>query len=185
MFDDFLYNVYRSIRLDKSLYKDPKSFENLSLYYSALIMILCGIAGGLAKNSVIESYNLHFIQATSIYYSGLANLFPWILWSFLVYIIGVKIFPENEIRINFKKVLIIVGYAHAPILFRYFIFVPKLIIPIIFITELWFLLSLIIGVREVFNYRTKMKSFGIVLIVLLIISILGYFLMSQMSQQFN
>jgi len=67
-------------------------------------------------------------------------------------------------------------------LFRYFIFIPKLIIPIIFITELWFLLSLTIGVREVFNYRTKMKSFGIVLIVLLIISILGYFLMSQMSQ---
>ena len=182
MFDDFLYIVYRSLRLDKNLYKDPKSFENLSLYYSALIMILCGIAGGLVKNSVIESYNLNFIQATNIYYSGFANLFPWILWSFLVYIIGVKIFPENEIRINFKKVLIIVGYAHAPGLIRFFAVTPELMIPIIFLTQFWIFAGLIISTKQILNLKSNLKSFGVVFLSFLIIAFLSIsFVMSRMN----
>ena len=130
MFDEFLYNVYRSIRLDKSLYAEPKSFGSTSLYFAAIIMILCGIAGGIAKNSVIDLHNLYFIQSSNIYLSGIANLFPWVLWSFLIYILGVKVFAEKDKNINFKTILIVVGYAHAPILFRYFVFIPKLIMPI-------------------------------------------------------
>ena len=181
MFDEFLYNVYRSIRLDKSLYTDSKSFGNTSLYFAIIIMILCGLGGGIAKNSVIDLYDLYFIQPSNIYLSGVANLFPWLLWSSLIYILGTKIFPEKDNNIGFKHILILVGYAHAPILFRYFVFIPKLIIPIIFVTEIWFLISLTIGIKEILNYKTKMKSFGIVLLSLLIITIFGYLLMSQMD----
>ena len=184
MFDEFLYNVYRSIRLDKSLYAESKSFGNTSLYFAVIIMILCGLGGGIAKNSVIDFYDLYelyFIQPSNIYLSGVANLFPWLLWSSLIYILGTKIFPEKDNNIGFKHVLILVGYAHAPILFRYFVFIPKLIIPIIFVTEVWFLISLTIGIKEILNYKTKMKSFGIVLLSLLIITIFGYLLMSQID----
>ena len=45
MFDDFLYNFYRSIKLDKDLYKDKKIFENLSLFFDGLIIIISGFAG--------------------------------------------------------------------------------------------------------------------------------------------
>lgn len=181
MFDEFLYNVYRSIRLDKSLYAESKNFGNTSLYFAIIIIILCGLAGGIAKNSVIDLYDLYFIQTSNIYLSGIANIFPWVLWSILIYILGTKIFSEKDNNVSFKHILILVGYAHAPILFRCFVFIPKLIMPIIFITEIWFLISLTIGIKEILNYKTKMKSFGIVLLSLLIITIFGYFLMSQIA----
>ena len=73
MFDDLLYNFYRSIKLDKSLYKDPKSFENLSLYYAGIIIITNGIAGLVAQNNFIKDmsavygidnlYNTSFLMA--------------------------------------------------------------------------------------------------------------------------
>jgi|TARA_B110000438_G_scaffold242343_1_gene241868 hypothetical protein len=178
MFDEFLFNIYRSIRLDKSLYQESKTFANTSLYFTVIIMILCGIAGGVAKNSIITLHNLNFIQQSSIYSAGIANIFPWALWSVLIYLLGVKVFGEKNKNISFKNILIVVGYAHAPMLFRYFIFIPKLIMPIIFITEIWFLVSLTIGIKEVLNYKTKWKSIGVILISLLIITTLGILLMS-------
>tara|TARA_E500000331_G_C16957655_1_gene583471 strand:+ start:158 stop:712 length:555 start_codon:yes stop_codon:yes gene_type:complete len=178
MFDEFLFNVYRSIRLDKSLYQESKTFENTSLYFSIIIMILCGVAGAVAKNSVIGLYDLYFIPKSNIYLAGAASLFPWVLWSALIYLLGVKIFGEKNKNISFKNVLILVGYAHAPMLFRYFVFIPELIVPIIFITEIWFLISLTIGIKNVLNYQTNWKSIGITLISLLIITTLGALLMS-------
>ena len=182
MFDDFLYNVYRSIRLDKNLYKEPKNFENISLLYAAIIVILCGLAGGLAKNSVVQFSNLGLIPTTNIIVSAFANIFPWLIWTFLIYVIGVKIFPETKTSADFKKILITVGYAQAPCLFRFFTYIPEIIVPIILLTEIWFLVSLIVGVREILNYNSSIKSTGVVALTLLIITIFGFLLLSQ---QFN
>ena len=45
MFEDFTKIIFRSIKLDKGLYKDPNTFGDLSLYYAGLIMVLDGVAG--------------------------------------------------------------------------------------------------------------------------------------------
>ena len=179
MFDDFLYNVYRSIRLDKSLYKESKSFENVSLIYSAIIVVLCGLAGGVAKNSIVQFSNLDFIPTTNIIVSAFANIFPWLIWAVLIYIIGVKIFPETKTRADFKKVLIVAGYAQAPCLFRFFNYIPEIIVPIIFLTEIWFLISLIVGVKEILNYKSRIKSTGVVSLTLMVITIFGFLLLGQ------
>ena len=42
MFEYLSKVIIRSIRLDKSLYKDPNTFGELSLYYAGLIMVLDG-----------------------------------------------------------------------------------------------------------------------------------------------
>ena len=45
MFGEFLSIVFKSIKLDKSLYSDNKNFSEASVYFAGLIMILDGIAG--------------------------------------------------------------------------------------------------------------------------------------------
>ena len=54
MFGEFLDIVFRSIKLDKSLYKDNKNFGEASIYFAGLIMILDGIAGAVAALSLIH-----------------------------------------------------------------------------------------------------------------------------------
>ena len=55
MFDELLKIIYRSIKLDKNLYKDPKTFGEPSLYYACLIIILDGIAGAFAISSIYKT----------------------------------------------------------------------------------------------------------------------------------
>ena len=74
---------------------------------------------------------------------------------------------------NFKKVLVTVGLAHAPGLLRFFAVIPDLVIPIVFFTQFWIFAALVIGIREVLNFKSNFKSFGVVLIAFLIIAFIS------------
>ena len=173
MFGEFLNIIFKSIKLDKSLYNDNKNFGEAAIYFAGLIMILDGIAGAVAANTIIK---------TAIAMSGLTAILTWFIWAIFIYVIGVKIFPDKETKTPFKKVLIAVGYAHTPGLIRFFAVTPELVIPIIFLTQFWIFASLIISSKEVLNLKSNMKSFGVVFLSFLIIAFLSVsFMMSRMN----
>ena len=127
MFAQFLNIIVRSIKLDKSLYKDNKYFGEAGIYFAGLVMILDGVAGAVAANTIIK---------TSVGISGLTAILSWFVWSIFIYVIGVKLFSDKDNKTPFKKILIAVGYAHAPGLIRFFAVTPEFVIPIIFLTQL-------------------------------------------------
>ena len=173
MFGEFLNIVFKSIKLDKSLYSDNKNFGEASIYFAGMIMILDGIAGAVAANTVIK---------TAVAMSGLTAILTWFIWAILIFVIGVKIFPDKQTKVSFKKVLTGVGFAHAPGLIRFFAITPELMIPIIFLTQFWIFASLIISTREILNLKSNFKSFGIIILAFLIIAFLSIaFVMSRMN----
>ena len=173
MFGEFLNIIFKSIKLDKTLYSDNKNFGEAAIYFAGLIMILDGIAGAVAANTIIK---------TSIGISGLTAILTWFVWAIFIYVIGVKIFPDKESNVPFKKVLIGVGYAHAPGLIRFFAVTPELVIPIIFLTQFWIFASLIISTKQVLNLKSNFKSLGVVFLSFLIIAIVSVsFVMSRME----
>ena len=173
MFGEFLGIIFRSIKLDKNLFREHKSFDEAGIYFAGLIMIFDGIAGAVAANTIIK---------TSIGISGITAILTWLVWSIFIYVIGVKIFPDKDTKIPFKKVLIAVGYAHAPGLIRFFAVIPELVIPIIFLTQFWIFACLIISTKEVLNLKSNFKSFGVVFLSFLIIAFLSIsFVMSRMD----
>tara|TARA_B100000795_G_scaffold203365_1_gene157012 strand:- start:186 stop:731 length:546 start_codon:yes stop_codon:yes gene_type:complete len=173
MFGEFLSIIVRSIKLDKTLYKDSKNFNEASVYFAGLIMILDGIAGAVAANTVIK---------TAVAMSGLTAILTWFIWALFIFVIGVKLFPDKETKVPFKKILTGVGFAHAPGLLRFFAVTPDLMIPIIFLTQFWIFAGLIISTKQILNLKTNFKSFGIVFLAFLIIAFLSIsFVISRMG----
>tara|TARA_B100000965_G_scaffold141950_1_gene118170 strand:+ start:271 stop:816 length:546 start_codon:yes stop_codon:yes gene_type:complete len=173
MFAQFLDIVFKSLKLDKSLYKDSKYFGEAAIYFAGLIMILDGIAGAVAANTIVK---------TSIGISGLTAILTWLVWAVFIYVIGVKIFPDKESKVPFKRILIAVGYAHAPGLIRFFAVTPDLVLLIIFLTQFWIFASLIISTKQILNLKSNFKAFGVVFLSFLIIAFLSIsFLMSRMN----
>ena len=173
MFAEFLNIIFKSIKLDKSLYSDSKNFGEASIYFAGLIMILDGIAGAVAANTVIK---------TAIAMSGLTAIITWFIWAMFIFVIGVKLFPDKQTNVPFKKVLTAVGFAHAPGLMRFFAISPDLMIPIIFLTQFWIFAALIISTKQILNLKSNLKSFGIVFLSFLIIAFLSIaFVMSRMN----
>jgi hypothetical protein len=173
MFSEFLTIIVRSIKLDKTLYKDNKNFGEASIYFAGLIMILDGLAGAVAANTVIK---------TAIAMSGLTAILTWIVWSLFIFVIGVKLFPDKETKVPFKKILIGVGFAHAPGILRFFAVTPDLMMPIVFLTQFWIFAGLIISTKQILNLKSNIKSFGIVFLSFLIIAFLSItFIMSKIN----
>ena len=169
MFAEFLNIIFRSIKLDRSLYSDNKNFGEASIYFAGLIMILDGIAGAVAANTIIK---------TAIALSGLTGF----VWAILIFVIGVKLFPDKQTKVSFKKILTAIGFAHAPGLLRFFAITPDLMIPIIFLTQFWIFAALIISTKQVLNLKSNFKSFGIIFLSFLIIAFLSIsFVMSRMN----
>ena len=173
MFGEFLNIVFKSIKLDKTLYSDSKNFGEASIYFAGLIMILDGVAGAVAANTIIK---------TAIGMSGLTAIVTWLIWAIFIFVIGVKLFPDKQTKVSFKKVLTAVGFAHAPGLLRFFAVTPDLMIPIIFLTQFWIFAGLIISTKQILSLKSNFKSFGIVLLSFLIIAFLSIsFVMSRMD----
>ena len=173
MFAEFLNIIFKSIKLDKTLYSDNKNFGEAAIYFAGLIMILDGVAGAVAANTVVK---------TSIGMSGLTAIITWLIWAIFIFVIGVKLFPDKQTKVPFKKILVAVGYAHAPGLIRFFALTPDLMIPIIFLTQFWIFAGLIISTKQILNLKSNLKSFGIVFLSLLIIAFLSVsFVMSRMN----
>ena len=173
MFNEFISIIVRSLKLDKTLYKDNRNFGEAAIYFAGLIMILDGIAGAVAANTIIK---------TAIGISGLTAILTWLIWSLFIFVIGVKLFPDKETKVPFKKILIAVGYAHSPGLIRFFALTPDLMIPIIFLTQFWIFAGLIISTKQILNLKSNIKSFGIVFLSFLIIAFLSIsFVMSRMN----
>tara|TARA_Y100000591_G_C21653214_1_gene603935 strand:+ start:310 stop:852 length:543 start_codon:yes stop_codon:yes gene_type:complete len=173
MFGEFLSIIFRSIKLDKSLYRENKNFGEASIYFSGLIMIFFGIAGAVAANTVIK---------TAVAMSGLTAILTWFVWSVLIFVIGVKIFPDKQTKVSFKKVLTAVGFAHSPGLLRFFAVTPDLMVTIIFLTQFWVFAALIIATKEILNLKSNLKSFGIIFLSFLIIAFLSIsFVISRMD----
>ena len=173
MFGDFLNIIFKSIKLDKSLYTDSKNFGEASIYFAGLIMILDGIAGAVAANNIIK---------TAVAMSGLTAIITWFIWAILIFVIGVKLFPDKQTKTPFKKVLTAVGFAHAPGLLRFFAVTPDLMIPIILLTQFWIFAALIISTKQILSLKSNLKSFGVVFLSFLIIVFLSIsFVMSRMN----
>ena len=173
MFGEFLSIVVRSIKLDKNLYRDNRNFGEAAIYFAGIIMILDGLAGAVAANTVIK---------TAIAMSGLTAILTWVVWGLFIFVIGVKLFPDKETKVPFKKVLIGVGFAHAPGILRFFAITPDLMMPIIFLTQFWIFAGLIISTKQILNLKSNFKSFVIVFLSFLIIAFLSIsFIMSKMN----
>ena len=173
MFSEFLTIIIRSLKLDRNLYKENKNFGEAAIYFAGLIMILDGLAGAVAANTVMKS---------PIALSGLMSIITLLVWGIFIYVIGVKLFPDKETKATFKKILIGVGYAHAPGLIRFFAVTPELVVPIIFFTQFWIFASLIISTKHILNLKSNFKSFGIVFLSFLIFAFLSVsFVISRMN----
>ena len=173
MFGEFLNIIFKSIKLDRTLYTDNKNFGDASIYFAGIIMILDGIAGAVAANTIVK---------TAVAMSGLTAIITWLVWAVFIFVIGVKLFPDKQTKVSFKKVLTAVGFAHAPGLLRFFAVTPELMIPIIFLTQFWIFAGLILSTKHVLNLKSNFKSFGIVFLSFLIIVFLSIsFVMSKMN----
>ena len=161
MLAEFLSIILRSIKLDKSLYKDNKNFGEASIYYAILIILLGSIISIIPNSSFLNYMNLNFnlgvIKGPTLKAVMLSSFIMWVLKTTYLYFVGVVLFPNKNTNCNFRKTLILVGLVQTPLIFNFLAF-NQIMLPLIFITYIWYNICLIVGINIIYNYKNIIKS---------------------------
>ena len=95
---------------------------------------------------------------------AIAALIGWIIWAFLVYIIGTKVLPEPQTRSDLGELLRTTGFSASPGVLRVLGAIPLFGGLIILAVSIWMLIAMIIAVRQALDYQSTGRAVGVCLI---------------------
>ena len=161
---NFLYinRIIRACKLDVNLYEEVEA-DKTATFQAAGVVLLSSLAAGVGTLSLGSS---NFLMAP------LLSLVSWFVWAYLVYLIGVKIFPESTTQADHGQLLRTIGFSSAPGLIRVFGIIPDMTSIIFITTSIWMLVAMIIAVRQALDYKSTWRAVGVVVTAFLIQTII-------------
>ena len=181
----FLSIIVKSIKLDKTLYKDNKNFDEASIYFAIIIILLSALIGLIPGSIFLEFMSGAFgstnIKGPSIRSVIITTIIVWLIKTAYLYFVGVVLFPSQATKCNYRKILVTVGYASAPLILNAFI-VNINFLYFMFIPYIWYNISLIVGINHILKFENYFKS---AIIVLGPIILLFLFLVNQLLNSYS
>jgi len=149
--------MIRAARLDPRLYAEVEADET-TIGQAASVVLLAAFAGG------INIPNAPFV----ILFGGLlAALAGWVLFAYVIYLIGAKLLPEPTTKADFGALLRAMGFANAPGVVKLLGIVPELRMFVFFVAMVWVLVATVTAVRHALAYKSSWRAIGVCAIPLL------------------
>lgn len=154
----FLRRVYRSIKIDPEVYDEVQKDKNATLSAAIVVIISSSAAGIVAKQLGMGNFFL----------APLLSLVSWFLWAYIIYFVGVKLFPDPKTKTTYTALLRSIGFSSAPGIIRVLSFNPDLMYVTFIGSAFWMLACMVVAVKQTLNFRSLWKAFGVVVIAWLI-----------------
>ncbi len=158
----YIYRIIRACKLDSNLYEEVEA-DKSATFQAAGVVVFSSLAAGVGALSLGTS---NFLMAP------LLSLVSWFVWAYLVYLIGVKIFPEPTTEADHGQLLRTIGFSSAPGLIRVFGIIPNLTSIVFVIASIWMLVAMVIAVRQALDYKSTWRAVGVVVTAFLVQSII-------------
>jgi hypothetical protein len=150
----FLNRIYRSIKIDPDLYDEVQKDKNATLS-AAIVVVMSSLAAGFAAKQ---------IGATSFILAPILSLLNWFIWAYILYFVGVKLFPDPKTKTTHVALLRAIGFSSAPGIIRALSFNPELMTVTFIGSALWMLVCMVVAVKQTLSFKSLWKALGVVLI---------------------
>ena len=176
MFGEFLDIVIRSLKLDKSLYKDKRYYGETGILFAISIIIVSTLISIIPNNVILNFASLYLgdIKPPRLITTLATSGIIWVIKSLYLFVVGLVLFPTKKIKNGFVKTLVVVGFAHSPFLL-YFLILDYRLIFLTLIIYLWYSVSLIVGINQIYQFNNIFKSSIIVLAPIIILIIYTFY----------
>ena len=163
----FVSRIIRASKLDVNLYEEVEADKSATIQ-AALVVVLSSLAAGVGAISLGAS---NFLMAPVL------SLVSWYVWAYLIYFIGVKIFPEPSTKADHGQLLRTIGFSSSPGIIRIFGFTPELMSITFIGAGIWMFIAMIIAVRQALDYKSTWRAIGVVVIGFLVQAIILIFIL--------
>jgi|TARA_B100001093_G_C26763701_1_gene986898 hypothetical protein len=150
----FLSRVYRSIKIEPEVYDEVQKDKKATLSAAIVVLISSTAAGIGAKQMGAGSFIL----------APILSLVSWFVWAYIVYFVGVKLFPDSKTKTTQPALLRAIGFSSAPGVIRALGVTPDLMTVMFVGSAFWMLACMVVAVRQTLNYKSLWKALGIVIV---------------------
>ena len=171
----FVNRIIRACKLDISLYEEVEA-DKSATFQAALVVVLSSLAAGVGAMSLGAS---NFLMAPIL------SLVSWYVWAYIIYFVGVKLFPEPSTKSDHGELLRTIGFSSAPGLIRVFGFTPELMSFTFIGAAIWMLVAMVVAVRQALDYQSTWRAIGVVVIGFLIQAVFLMFLLRLFGPETN
>jgi len=151
----FAERMIGATKLDVPTYEEVEA-DTTATTQAMAVVLLSSIAQGIGF--LTQGGGSGFV------FGAIGALISWIIWAFLVYIIGTKILPEPQTRSDLGELLRTTGFAASPGLLRVLGVIPVLGGIIMPAVTIWMLVAMIIAVRQALDFKSTGRAVGVCLI---------------------
>ena len=147
--------MIRAAKLDVDLYEEVEA-DKTALLSSMMVVVLSSVAAGIGVTGK---------GGTHVFLPGIVSaLVGWLLWSYIVYIVGTKILPTPETRADYGELLRTIGFSSSPGLIRVLGVIPGLTLIVFIVASIWMFIAMIIAIRQALDYESTFRAFGVCII---------------------
>ncbi|MEE9214399.1 MAG: hypothetical protein V3U54_06315, partial [Thermodesulfobacteriota bacterium] len=111
----FINRMIRAAKLEPNLYEEVEADKN-ALRQAMAVVVLANVAAGVVLISKSGISGLIF--------GAVLGLVGWVIWAFLIFIIGTKLLPQPQTKSDMGELLRTIGFASSPGIIRVLAFIP-------------------------------------------------------------
>jgi hypothetical protein len=163
--------MIRAARLDPRLYAEVEADET-TIGQAVSVVLLAAFAGGI---------NFPGAPLLILFGGLLAALVGWLLFAYVIYLIGAKLLPEPGTKADFGALLRVMGFANAPGVVKLLGIVPELRVLVFFVAMVWVLVATVTAVRHALSYTSSWRAIGVCAIPLLASQLLLFAVASSIT----
>jgi hypothetical protein len=167
----FAERMLGAARLDPATYEEVEG-DITATGQAVAVILMSSVASaiGFARLSGLDLPLLAAYTATA--------LAAWVIWSLLLYLIGVHLLPGPETRATVGEVLRTTGFAATPGVLRILGFVPVVGTGLFVLGSVWMLAAMFVAIRQALDYRNMTRALAVCLVgwllSLVFVAIIGF-----------
>ena len=162
MFKNLINRIFRAIKIDVELYEEVERDKSATIQ-AGLVVVLSSMAAGVGAMQ---------LGASNFLLAPIFSLISWYVWAYIIYFVGVQLFPEKNTKSNHGELLRTIGFSSAPGLIRVFGVTPDLMAVTFIGSAFWMLACMVVGVRAALDYKSLWRALGVVIVAWLFQAIL-------------
>ena len=154
MMNNFFNRIFRAIKIDVDLYEEVER-DKSATFQAGLVVVLSSMAAGVGALQ---------LGASNFLIAPVLSLISWYVWAYIIYFVGVKLFPDKNTKSDHGELLRTIGFSSAPGLIRIFGITPDLMTVTFIGSAFWMLACMVVGVRAALDYTSLWRALGVVIV---------------------
>ena len=154
MINLFINRIYRSVKIDPEVFDEVQKDKDATIA-AGIVVVLSSLAAGIGASH-------HGV--INFYLAPALSLAAWFVWAYIVYFVGVKLFPDSKTKTTHQALLRSIGFSSAPGMIRIFGFNEDLMTATFIGSGFWMLACMVVAVKQTLHYKSLWKALGVVII---------------------